>query len=191
MGRTGLRAKPYEYLSEPQQRRHGPAGYTDYDRYRPWLLDEFCFRCVYCLKRMVWSPTDVWVVDHLVSREEKPELECDYENLVLACQFCNGRKGPNRVPDPCRVAFGRCLRVEDDGTITPLNGHGRRLVSVLRLNHELQVQERSKVLRILSVMERHKRVEYNRLMGFPEHLPDLQRRKPPENRRPAGMSRGA
>jgi hypothetical protein len=188
MGRTELTAKPYEYAGVPHQRRHGPAGYADYKRYRPWLKDEFCFRCVYCLKRMVWSPTDIWVIDHLVSREEAPELECEYENLVLACQFCNNLKDANRVPDPCQVAYGRYLRVEEDGTVTALDGPGRRLVSVLRLNHELQVQERKKVLCLMACLERCDRAQFERLMGFPADLPDLRKTKPPENRLPAGIN---
>jgi hypothetical protein len=188
MGRVDQTVGPYAYPPEAHRRRHGPAGYADYREYWPWLKDEFCFRCVYCLKRMVWEPTDIWVVDHVVSRESAPELECEYDNLVLACQFCNGRKGPNRAPDPCQVAFGDCLRVEADGIATPLNDAGRRLEKVLRLNHERYVQERRKWLRILSILARHDRAEFERLMGFPSDLPDLTRRKPPFNRRPEGIA---
>ena len=137
MARIEQTVQPYAYPGEAHQRRHGPAGYTDYHSYRPWLEDEFAFRCVYCLKRMVWAPTDIWTVDHLVSRHDAPHLECDYTNLVFACQFCNGQKGPKRVPDPCEVAYGSCLRVEADGSVTALNDFGRRLVKVLRLNHKL------------------------------------------------------
>lgn len=68
--------QPYVYPAEPHQRRHGPAGYASYEEYRPWLEDEFCFRCVYCLKRMVWAPTDVWTIDHLVARDEASERPC-------------------------------------------------------------------------------------------------------------------
>ena len=87
---------PYAYPPAAHQRRHGPAGYTDYHSYRPWLEDEFSFRCIYCLKRVVWAPTDIWTIDHLVSQDDAPHLECDYTNLVFACQFCNSQKGPNR-----------------------------------------------------------------------------------------------
>src|SRR5208337_687922 len=63
-------AEPFAYPTEPHCRRHGPSGYTDYQSYRPWLEDEFSFRCLYCLKRMVWAPTDVWSVDHIISQDE-------------------------------------------------------------------------------------------------------------------------
>src|ERR1700682_3612702 len=46
----------FAYPSEPHQRKHGPAGYTNYEEYKPWLRDEFTFRCVYCLERELWYP---------------------------------------------------------------------------------------------------------------------------------------
>lgn len=47
---------PFEYPSAPLVRRHGPVGYLDYSSFRPWLRDEFGFRCVYCLRREQWEP---------------------------------------------------------------------------------------------------------------------------------------
>jgi hypothetical protein len=178
----------YAYPPEAHRRRHGPAGYAQYRQYQPWLEDEFCFRCVYCLKRVVWHPTDVWAIDHLVPREEAPELETDYDNLVFACQFCNLRKGPNRVPDPCPVAYGACLRVEPDGSVIPLNRFGWRLVKVLRLNHKEHVQERKQTMQLLSNLARHDKAEFERRMGFPRDLPDLTTKQAPRNRRPEGIA---
>lgn len=37
------------YPANSHERRHGPLGYVDYKSYKPWLRDEFTFRCVYCL----------------------------------------------------------------------------------------------------------------------------------------------
>lgn len=188
MGRVEQPPQPYAYPPDAHRRRHGPAGYRDYESYRPWLEDEFAFRCVYCLKRMVWAPTGIWAIDHLISRNEAPHLECDYDNLVLACQFCNGQKGPNRLPDPCIVAYGGCLRVESDGTVTPLNASGRRLVKVLRLNHPRQIQDRRNVIDLMRSLARHDKALFQRLMGFPPDLPDLAKSDPPRNRRPQGIS---
>ena len=47
---------PFTYPSAPIVRRHDPIGYLDYDSFRPWLRDEFRFRCVYCLRRERWEP---------------------------------------------------------------------------------------------------------------------------------------
>lgn len=180
--------EPYTYPPRQHRRRHGPAGYSTYESYRPWLEDEFSFRCIYCLNRKVWSPTNIWAIDHLISQDEAPELECEYDNLVFACQFCNQQKLSNRVPDPCRVAYGDCLRVESNGTVTALNRHGRKLVSVIRLNHPRFVAERLKTMKVLKVLAKHAPQLFQQMMGFPEELPDLSTLKPPQgNHRPAGV----
>jgi hypothetical protein len=181
--------QPYAYPVRPHRRRHGPVGYLQYESYRPWLEDEFCFRCIYCLNRKVWAPTNIWAIDHLISQDEAPHLECEYDNLVFACQFCNQQKLANRVPDPCEVAYGKCLRVESDGTVTPLNSQGKRLVNVIRLNHPRFVDQRQNTIRVFKVLADHDRAEFQRLMGFPADLPDLSSRMPPGgNRRREGIS---
>lgn len=183
------RSEPYAYPTSPHQRRHGPVGYSSYENYRPWLEDEFSFRCIYCLKRMVWAPTDVWAIDHLIPQNEATKPSCDYDNLVFACQFCNRQKSSHRVPDPGQVAYGTCLRVDSSGRITPLNTAGKRLVETIRLNHERYVKEREKVIKLLRLAEEHDRAQYELLMSFPSTLPDLAILKPPGgNRRPEGLS---
>ena len=189
MGRVASHPGPYDYPSRPHQRRHGPAGYSSYESYRPWLYDEFSFRCVYYLKRMAWAPTDVWAIDHLIPQDEDPSLSCDYDNLVLACQHCNSRKRSHRLADPCEIAYGLCLRVDSAGRITALSAEGKRLVDTIRLNHELYVKEREKILKVLRVARRHDLALFELLMGFPSNLPVLAGRKPPGgNRRPDGVS---
>ena len=46
---------PFRYPEQPHVRRHGPQGYVTLESYRPWLRDEFTFRCVYCLLREQWG----------------------------------------------------------------------------------------------------------------------------------------
>jgi hypothetical protein len=189
MERVDRQSEPYRYPSRPHQRRHGPAGYSTYENYRPWLEDDFLFRCVYCLKRMVWAPTDVWAIDHVISQDEASELECEYDNLVFACQCCNRQKSWHRVADPCLVAYGTCLRVEPSGMVTPLNSVGQRLVNTIRLNHPRYVDERLKTIRHLRAIAEIEPSEFQRLMGFPGRLPDLSALKPPKgNRRPQGVA---
>jgi len=45
----------FRYTATPHVRRHGPCGYGDVESYRPWLRDEFTFRCLYCLFREQWG----------------------------------------------------------------------------------------------------------------------------------------
>jgi len=184
-----LSAHPYRYPTQVRSRRHGPAGYKDYGDYRPWVEDEFLFRCVYCLKRQKWARTDIWSVDHLIPQADAPELECDYDNLVLACQWCNNRKLADSVPDPVAVAYGNCLRVEDaTGEVRALNPDGEILIRVLKLNGDAQVRTRFDTLRRLEIMARCAPDEWKRMMGFPEELPKLRQKRPPDgNTRPEGI----
>lgn len=58
---------PFAYPAVPHARNHGPQGYTDYTSYRPWLRDEFSFRCVYCLFREQWGRIrGVYTLDHFL-----------------------------------------------------------------------------------------------------------------------------
>jgi 5-methylcytosine-specific restriction endonuclease McrA len=176
----------FSYSEKPHQRRHGPAGYVNYEEYRPWLEDEFSFRCVYCLKRVVWAPTDIWTIDHLIPQHLAPHLVAEYDNLVFACQFCNGQKRGITVPDPCKTAYGASLRVEVDGRVTALDANGRRLEEVIRLNHPRMVAFRLRWMKVLQSVENDP-AQYKSLLGFPDDLPDLATRKPKSNSRPEGV----
>lgn len=185
-----LAPHPYRYPTEARSRRHGPAGYKRYRDYRPWLEDEFLFRCVYCLKRQKWARTDVWAVDHLIPQAEAPNLECFYDNLVLTCQWCNNRKLADSVPDPVAVAYGNCLRVDDfSGEVRFLNEDGEILIRVLKLNYPAHIRTRLDTLSRLRIMARCAPEEWKRVMGFPEDLPNLRRKSPPNgNSRPEGLA---
>ena len=184
-----LTPHPYRYPPTVHVRRHRPAGYKDYRDYRPWLEDEFLFRCVYCLTRQKWARTDIWSVGHLMPQVDAPERECDYDNLVLTCQWCNSRKLADRVPNPCFVAYGKCLAVNDEsGEVVPLNNDGRILERILKLNHPDQVRTRRDKLRDLTIIAKHAPEDWKSLMGFPEDLPNLRRKDPPgDNTRPEGI----
>jgi len=71
------------YPDSPYVRRHGPQGYRDYRSFKPWLRDEFGFRCVYCLWRERWyaDGADTFAVDHFIPLSSRPDLICDYDNL--------------------------------------------------------------------------------------------------------------
>lgn len=178
---------PFAYPRQPHRRRHGPAGYTNYQRYRPWLEDEFVFRCVYCLKRMVWAPTDIWSVDHIIPQVEAEDMICVYDNLVLACQYCNRVKSNLRLPDPCQVAYGKCLRVETDGVITAMDKVGRRIVATMRLNNPKHVAYRRQKLRDLHALASCDPEGFESVMGFPAELPNLKELKVKANHRPEGV----
>ena len=128
--------KPFNYPVEPHRRRHGPV-YANYKTYKPWLRDEFGFRCVFCLRREVWlDGQNDFSVEHLKPYILAPELDCEYKNLVYSCLRCNAFK-QTRWPilNPCRNAYASHFRVHEDGTIEGLTRDGKRIIRFLRLDH--------------------------------------------------------
>ncbi len=119
---------PFLYPSVPHERRHGPRGYSNYESYKPWLRDEFVFRCVYCLCRERWFPDgdDYFSVDHFRSRKRAPEHRTAYENLLYACCQCNASKQDSDwIVSPCEEAMATHLEVLEDGTIRGLTVKGK------------------------------------------------------------------
>lgn len=185
----------FVYPAIPHVRRHGPLGYSDYHSFKPWLRDDFTFRCVFCLVRERWFPMghDAFSVEHLVPKCDAPDRECDYENLVYACCRCNSAKSDVwPVLNPCEVAFADHLRVREDGQIKGLTTEGRKLIKVLRLDHPKLVKYRRELLNIVRVLpskndgDGSSRLRY--WLGFPDDLPNLVSLRPPSgNSRPEGV----
>ena len=185
--------EPYVYPDTPHVRRHGPRGFNDYKRYRPRLRDEFSFRCVYCLEREVWRDMrDRMHIDHFVPQAIRKDLKCDYSNLLYACPGCNKLKGTKLLPDPCQLAFGKHLRINEDGSIESITDdiHGEILIEVLALNDPLTVSSRRRLigtLRSLAATDWSLFVEW---MRYPQNLPDLEDKdnRPPDNDKPEGIA---
>ena len=96
-------------------------------------------------------------------------------------------KGDAPVPDPCQAAYGRCVRVNDDGTIEPLTPDGERLIDQLRLDSP----DRSRCRRlILDTLRFFAHQGGTKLLTdwtrYPDDLPDVRRKREPGNRRPEG-----
>ena len=185
--RINIEPNPFAYSLTPHRRRHGPYGYENYDRYRPWLRDEFVFRCVFCLYREQWPSTQTWEIDHLLPKKKHPEKQRAYENLLYLCRRCNGNKSDKLVPDPCRVALGRCVRVHADGQIVALNRSGRLLIKALRLDNYAYTKMREQMIGILRCIAVHDKKRFVSLMCFPSDLPDLGSLNPPGNNSPDGV----
>lgn len=186
----------FEYPSEPVTRRHGPRGYADAKSFKPWLRDEFGFRCVYCLWRERWYANGdaAFGVEHLRSRMAAPSLVTDYENLVYACCRCNAIKTDTTVTlDPCRTGFGHHLRVDADGVGHALSPEGAELMAACKLDAPLLTESRR---RLIQLMERLKSADDPRAkdllghyLGLPTNLPRLAELRPPQgNSRPGGIS---
>jgi hypothetical protein len=182
-------SNPFVYPSEPMERRHGPRGYADYASYRPWLRDEFTFRCVYCLLREQWGRLRrTFDIDHFLCVAQYPAKICDYDNLLHACAVCNAAKANRLLPDPMTVLTNAKVRVAEDGTIHTDDLEAGQLIEMLGLDCEEYTEFRLLWIGIVALAARHDPELYRRLLGFPDDLPDLGRLQPPGgNTRPEGI----
>src|SRR5258708_7931276 len=130
----------FDYPTTKHVRRHGPSGYKEYSSFKPWLRDEFVFRCVFCLVRERMKDPDgqdAFAVEHLKPKKKYPNLICEYENLVYACLKCNSFKGELAgVPSPCAAIYANQIEVRSDGTIHGLTQVGKKMIRVLRLDRD-------------------------------------------------------
>ena len=180
---------PFAYPSRRCGRRHGPAGYENYESYREWLRDEFNFACVYTLFRERWVGRDCFQIDHLVPQKKASMLECEYTNLIYSYHLTNRLKSATRIPDPCSLVLSECLEVHDDGEISSLSKEGEALIGDLRLKHPILTEKRREWINILTVLEEHDPSQFNELMGPPTGLIDLGRLRPPKgNSRAEGIA---
>lgn len=185
----------FEYPMEPHQRRHGPAGYVDYASFKPWLRDEFKFRCVFCLHRETWSSEgeSVFSVEHIVPQSKADALICEYHNLLLACVGCNSIKRDVKLGlDPCQVAYGKHVRSEADGVLIGLTPEGDELIEVCLLNRPKLVEGRKRLRKLSDYLRAQGDLTSQELMrlyfGYPENLPDLSKLIPPGgNTKPEGI----
>jgi hypothetical protein len=186
----------FQYPQQVHVRRHGPLGYVSYQSYKPWLRDEFQFRCVYCLWRERWVSIgeDAFSVEHLESRAAAPDRVCDYGNLVYTCCRCNSVKaGARRVLDPCQQAYGHHLAVLADGAIHGLTAEGRELIEICRLDRPRITDARRRLLDLFRTLKEATTPRavalLNHYLGFPDNLPMLSQYRPPSgNSRPDGIA---
>jgi hypothetical protein len=188
--------KPFSFPTSAPGRKHGPAGYDNYQTYKDWLRDEFVFRCAYCLERETWYPSRhaAFAVDHILPKVKWPELLCDYDNLVYACLRCNSLKQDIVTLDPCRIALGKHIHFKPDGSVVGRTRKGKEFVLLFHLDVAPAIDVRNEKLMILRLKIDHPdNSEVARLFqvtfGYPEALPDLRRpaKQPKSNSRPKGV----
>ena len=179
-------------------RRHGPRGYVDDEHYKPWLRDEFTYRCLYCGCREVWFPDGdrSFNVEHLRPTSLAPEGLTDYDTLVYACCQCNAARGAILLPLDPTAGMRQHLEVSADGTIRGLTPAGADFIRICRLDRPNLVAFRRLILDVLRLLGRKRDREAaelrRRYLGYPANLPDLSALKPPGgNSCPEGIERSA
>jgi hypothetical protein len=177
----------FDYPPVAHERRHGPQGYERAITYRPWLRDEFTFRCVYCLHREQWGRViGEFDVEHFRPQVNSPERGLTYDNLLYACHSCNLLKGVKGSPDPSQVLTAEAARVNPDGSIEGRSPGARRLIEILGLDSDSYRRWRSMWMRIIELAEAYDQEHFGRMMGFPDDLSRLDQ-SPPVNTRPEGL----
>jgi hypothetical protein len=180
----------FQYPSEPHVRRHGPYGYHDYKSYKPWLRDEFVFRCVYCLVRERWchDGANGFGVDHLMPKSFRPDLECEYTNLLYLCNRCNSAKRLSTAIDPCSCALSEHLKMNENGAIEANTKEGQYIIDAFNLNYSMAKGFRKRKIDLLT---RCRQAGDNWIieqeLGFPDDLPQLTDRNC-SNRVPQGVA---
>jgi hypothetical protein len=167
----------------------------DYKHYKPWLRDEFSFRCVYCLCRETWLPDGqaYFGIDHVMPRAATPEGPAAYDDLVYACCVCNAwKKDFSGALDFSTVASAEHVEGQPDGTLRARTPRGEALIEVCSLNRPALVAFRRDLRALLAVLANHRGEEAERLrqryLGYPDDLPDLAALRPPGgNSRPEGI----
>src|ERR1017187_2717618 len=157
----------FEYPTQLHVRRHGPAGYSNYESYRDWLRDDFLFRCVYCLHREQWyNRGAAFHIDHFVPVVSDAGSICEYTNLLYACAACNEAKNAILgLPDPCKIPLGDCLCITAGGKVQSFNNHGEKLLQALCLNSPRSVAYRSRLMRILDALQKGAPELYQEMMS--------------------------
>ena len=192
---SGVPPSLFEYPIESHQRRHGPAGYADYKSFKPWLRDEFKFRCVFCLHRETWWPDGdaAFSVEHIVPQSKDETLICEYHNLLFACLGCNSAKRDVKLGlDPCQAAYGKHVSCGADGVLIGLTQEGSELIQLCLLNRPKLILSRKKLLGLFKNLTAQSDPNSRELMraffGYPENLPDLSQLTPPGgNGKPDGI----
>ncbi len=182
--------EPFQYPDTAHVRRHGPQGYADAVSYRPWLRDEFAFRCVYCLKRESWGSVQAdFDLDHFLPVSKHSIETLHYEHLLYACASCNSAKWDREIPDPIPSLLSRSVRVRPDGVLEPVTPAASAIVWQLGLNLPRMVTYRAMWIDVIRLAEEHNPKLFRQLMAYPDDLPDLSTLRPPGgNIRPEGIT---
>jgi hypothetical protein len=179
----------FDYPSQRAERTHGPEGYSTYESYRPWLRDEFTFRCVYCLKREMWGQvTHEFELDHFEPQTLVPNRELDYFNLLYACRRCNAVKLHQAISDPMKTLSSDLIVVLPDGALFSEHIEAKRIIAQIDLNSPKLRKWRVMWMRIVELAKASDTNLYHQLTCFPSDLPDLGRLRPPGNSRPEGVA---
>jgi hypothetical protein len=135
-------------MARPSRRSDVPR-HNSYQRYKPYLREDFTYACAYCgVHENEGGGPRFFTVEHYRPKSRFPKLRNEYRNLLYACAVCNGYKGddwPSDDPvadgrgylDPCDHDLGEHIGPAGEDELAGLTPVGRYMVERLRLNRGL------------------------------------------------------
>lgn len=129
--------------------------FNTYQSYKPYLREDFLYRCVYCsIHENEFGGPRNFTVEHFRPQKSFAHLINDYQNLLYGCNVCNPFKGhdwPSDHPlqdgvgyiDPCEYDYDDhfCLHGFQIEGLTPV---AKYMVERLHLNRQQLVKIRAK-----------------------------------------------
>ncbi|NDV66616.1 hypothetical protein [Bacteroides sp. 224] len=148
-------------------------GVTEYvanDALRESLLEEQGYICAYCMRRIPVRDkisNETSRIDHLKCRDNYPDLQLDYNNMVICCPGCiNGDDHCDKLKGNKEITFSPFeIHLENSISYSTKDGHikssnvqwNKELEEVLNLNnHMLKLNRRQAIEGLRSVLEKSK-----------------------------------
>lgn len=130
-------------------RRTNPPRHKSYQRYKPYLREDFAYACVYCsIHENEAGGPRFFSVEHFRPKSRFPQLLTEYTNLFYACSVCNSYKSddwPSENPvddghgylDPCLHDYDEHFAATDDHRLVGRSKVATYMIERLHLNRGL------------------------------------------------------
>jgi hypothetical protein len=128
------------------RRRPNPPTRRNYQAYKPFLREDFEYRCVYCdVHENELGGPRIYTVEHFKPKSIFTELETTYTNLLYGCAICNTYKGndwPSNDPladgkgyiDPCDHDYADHIALSPESKFEGQTDVGRYMIKRMHLN---------------------------------------------------------
>ena len=126
-------------------------------------------------------------LDHFLPQVSNDDLSTDYDNLVYSCHTCNLGKNAIVIPDPFKTLVANNVVVFADGTIEGTTIDAKATIRKLDLNADDYCRFRVTWIRIIELAAQEDADLYQRLLTYPDNLPNLATKQPDSNSRPSGV----
>jgi hypothetical protein len=190
----GVPNVPYYFLFQYPRvslvRKHGPS-YSSYASFRPWIRDDFSYRCAYCLIRETLQ-TDPFELEHIEPQISSVGKINNYNNLVYSCRRCNGIKNSDPIPGSPEIFLVHDnIEVNEDGEVVSKTELGRAFIEIVVLDDEQLTSFRSRLIRTMKTLYSIDIALYIEYMGYPDDICDLAGLRPASNSKPEGIKESA